>query len=79
MTLFDEDDKELAASARPAMLPHTSGSLKGLQMLFLWPLHLTGLLSESDMVTVPFIDCYEASAVRQVHDALLGRNAACKS
>lgn len=59
--MLDNQDNELASSARPAMLPHTSGLRKGIGMFFSWPLHVLGLKSEADTVVVTLMDFYEVS------------------
>lgn len=59
ITLLDEEDNELATSARPAMLPHTSALLKGVGLFFSWPLHLLGLRQEVETVHVDCMDFYE--------------------
>lgn len=62
-TLLDDEDNELATSARPAILPHTSGILKGVRMFFMWPLHLFGLKQEAETVLVSCINFYEVSPI----------------
>lgn len=62
MTLLDGEDNELATSARPAMLPHTSALRKGIGMLFSWPLHVAGLRREAETVLVDCVDFYEVWA-----------------
>lgn len=59
MTLLDDEGNELATSARPAMLPHTSALRKGAGMLFSWPLHVLGLRREAETVLVDCVDFYE--------------------
>lgn len=61
-TLLDEEDNELATSARPAMLPHTSPLRKGAGMLFSWPLHVLGLRLEAETVLVDCVDFFEVRA-----------------
>lgn len=63
-TLVDDQDSVLATSARPAVLPHTSILLKGITMLFSWPLYLVGIMEEAETIFVPCIDFYKASKLR---------------
>ena len=60
-TLLDGKGNELATSARPAMLPHTSALRKGIGMFFSWPLYLLGILEEAETVFVTCMDFYQAS------------------
>ncbi|CAN0418083.1 unnamed protein product [Ectocarpus sp. 12 AP-2014] len=68
-TLLDEQDNELASSARPAMLPHTSALRKGVGMMFAWPLHLAGLRREEETIYVDCIDYYEENALHPLTKA----------
>eukprot|EP00752_Nemacystus_decipiens_P001725 g1668.t1 len=69
MTLLDDEDNELATSARPAMLPHTSALRKGVGMLFSWPLHVLGLRKEAETVLVDCVDFYEENALHPLTKA----------
>ncbi|CAM9249484.1 unnamed protein product [Ectocarpus sp. 4 AP-2014] len=68
-TLLDEQGNELASSARPAMLPHTSALRKGMGMMFAWPLHLAGLRREEETVYVDCLDFYEENALHPLTKA----------
>lgn len=59
--MLDAKGNELATSARPAMLPHTSALRKGIGMFFSWPLYLLGIREEADTVFVSCMDFYQAS------------------
>eukprot|EP00903_Cladosiphon_okamuranus_P009638 g9171.t1 len=68
-TLLDGQDNELATSARPAMLPHTSALRKGVGMVFSWPLYLLGLRREAETVLVDCVDFYEENALHPLTKA----------
>lgn len=61
--MLDAKGNELATSARPAMLPHTSALRKGIGMFFSWPLYLLGVREEADTVFVSCMDFYQARVV----------------
>ncbi|CAN0272046.1 unnamed protein product [Scytosiphon promiscuus] len=70
-TLVDHEDNELASSARPAMLPHTSALRKGIGMVFSWPLHVAGLRQEVETVHVDCMDFYEENAAHPLTKAIV--------
>ncbi|CAM9574709.1 unnamed protein product, partial [Hapterophycus canaliculatus] len=70
-TLLDHEDNELATSARPAMLPHTSALRKGIGMVFSWPLHVAGLKEEAETVSVDCMDFYEENAAHPLTKAVV--------
>lgn len=77
-TLLDDEGNELAVSARPAMLPHTSALRKGVGMFFSWPLHLLGLRREAETVHVDCVDFYEVGcALRWMSVGRIGCSGSC--